>query len=782
MKIENTNLRISDGMYRPVGKPVVHTVMAGCRPLGRLGGRILYSKGTILYLGDIYQSADLHSKVRCAAITGPDEAIVMTDEGAVGVHCVDGTLVVDTAEEAPAVSLVAMAAGTVSTTVEKRTLSGNFTNRDFKAVDADALTGDLSAAYHRLCEAASGAGSAIQPALARYRLFDSKGRLIYTSQPVFLSHPDGAQCAGFTEIYALEGSTVAGYTLDARVWQLDVHIPAVGRDDIPRLDVAVTPLFHPFDKYMSAPFYPLARTSQTDPVARIALPGMSRATSGNYGATIVRESFARMEKLEKHVATIHKPFDGTARTVRVRLTASPDPMADTAEIKRVVASSVATVGREEALLSSPARFCATMVADSGAALMWSGLRALRPRPCSPAVFAGGSLENAEWGAIVAVRFRGNRGVTSSFLSGTGAFRELGAILSYPSSDAEEIGISISKGGKFYTGTFPLTPDASRRHALYMAPGLKKIELQEDKRPLSFNFEDARETLDGVVVFTDRAVPLVYAGHARLGGECRAVAARKLMNQAWDFGRSRFVAATSSALFSLGVSQAGKISVNKISERGVRRADAMTSSDDGTLYMILTAHGEDSGALFSLSPSGNLRELESGVPFVAVAWNSNFSELWALAGDKSCIIYHGNDIYRRDDVVPDSFAGCGETFGICTDGIAELSSEKKVRCRVARQVDFDVASYPAAGRGDGRKVENIRAVYLNIRGKGVEGMACVQALSIDGQSLSTLRSVRISGDCIAPLRLPLVVRLHRRLRLSFAATVGADFCFLPNFNH
>lgn len=766
MEIENTNLRPTDGLYKPVGKPFIHNSLINCIPLGRLGGEILSYKGSELYHGT--RSVDLASDILCAIIRNECEAIVMTAQGPVTVRVDNGNLSVDIHDIPPAVRLVATPGTPVTAAVDKRTLSSDFTERHFKEGDSKAVINDLCAAYCQMCETAAGSGVALQPALARYKLIDNNGRCVFVSPTVFLSHTEGTQCAGYTDLFRHEGTTLQGYTIEARPWHLDIVLPAQARDDIKRLEVTMTPLFHPFDITMHANVFMGLRTAAGDPIARIALPGVSRSTGENYGQSIIREAFARMDELEKPVISIMHPFDGTARTVRVALAMSADPMADTNAIRKIITKNISPADRISSLLSAPNFFSASIVADSGATLMWSGLRALRSPSCSPEIFAAGKGENVTWGATIGVRFRGNKGISKTYLNGSGGFHTLGAILSYPSADAEEMGISINCGGKFYNGTFPLTPDRSGRYAMYMSPKLKAIELQEDKNPLFFSYEDASESLSEYAVFTGTCLTQDVKGYCSLGAECVGAVSRKALNQAWDFGRSRFIAGTKDSILSLAVSRTGEVSVNRLSDNGIRRRDAIVCAG-GNICIL------QGGDIHVLKNSGNLEAFKTGGCYKALAWSSAFSELWALNDDGSCIVFRNGEAYRRNDIAPVSFVNvCGDAFAICAEGIAELAQEESGACRIGRVCHFDIVGFPASARMGDRCAANIRSLILNMRGTSVEGRATVSAVSLDGKREFPVRTVYLSGPCAASVCIPLVIRPYRRLRLSFSAIVSEDF--------
>lgn len=765
-------MRRVDGVYRPVGKPVIHTSMSASTPAGRLGGKILYYNNNRLFCGDNTEGVELDSEVKCVVVQGENEAIAMTAAGPRKIRCTGAGIESETFSAMPPVRLVASAANPVTAYVEKRTLSADFSDSRFSDRDAKTLAADLCAAYRHLCETASSAGIALQPALARYKLIDDKGNTVYVSPTVYLSHADGAQCAGYTELHRVEGKTVAGYTLEAHPWSLDVVLPPTVADNIARLDVAMTPLFHPFDSSLDASIIMSARSSTTDTVARIALPGFFRAPGGKQGASIVREAFARIDSLERRVASIHRPFDGNARSVRISLAPSADPMADTNAIKTALSRPVAATERTAALLDGG--FTAQTVAGSGSALLWSGVTALRPAPPSPEIFAADKGVSSNWTATVAVRFAGNKGVTGLFTATGGMFRDLGAILSYPSADAEEISVCVGSGGKYYGASFPLTPDSSGRTALYMSPDLRPIELPEISAPMTFGYTDASVEMPGVVVFTSADIPLTVKGFHVLVDTCTALVGRQALNQAWDFGRSRFVAATPTAFLSLALAANGTVAVNKLSERGAMRRDAVAVADDGSIYMIFCDNGA-SGGIYKLTCGGRLEVFEIDEKYIALAWNSAFSELWALRHDGSCTVFGPHGAYLRDDIMPSAFicAG-GEAFAICDEGPAELAAEELCDCRIAVEQEYDIAGFSGIMKKDGRRVANVRHLTMNIQGSIAEGEAVVTALRPGGDDSAMLRKVVLSGVCAGPVKIPLLTRLHRRLKLRLDATVGADF--------
>lgn len=755
MKIENTNLRLVDGLLRPVGKPVLHSGLAGSTPLGYLDGQILAFQDNKLYLGSKSEKAELDAAIRCAVIQGSSKALVMTAKGPVEVRASEGTLSVKSRTELPAVHLTAAEGTPVSVDVEKRTLSAAISERRFKDSDAKAIKDDFCDAYCRLCATAAGSGEAIQPALARYRLIDREGNVAFTSPTVFLSLASGPQCAGYKALYRLEGNTLRGYSLEARTWQLEIGIPAANRDDISRLDVYVSPLFHPYDRKSEASIIMTDSGSAAEPVARIALPGNSRATSHTFGESIVRGIFARMDSVEKRVASVHNPFSGTARTILIAPSSCTDPMSDTTAIDKALARAVEPADRIMTMLTAPHRFSAAMVADSGGALMWSGVRALRCAAPSPEFFAAEGDEDEGWTASVGVRFKGSKGVTGVYSGSAGAFTTLGPILSYPSADAEEMYISVSKDGKYYTGTFPLCPDASGRTAFYMAPQLGRIELVEDKGPIIMSFGDASVELPGTVVFSRGTAANEVLAYSRISDECTALLGRRPLNHAWDFGRKRFIAATAKAIYSVALSAAGAVSVNKIADGGAERSDALSPGPQGRPCYV----DSTSGNIYSLNDSGRPELLARGEDYVALAWNEGWQELWALRSSGACTIFGPEGAFMRDDC---SFTSFAARMGLCEAGIAELGNESGGECAIRYTHTLDGG----------------KAVRLLMRGGEVDGYVTLFRTTIDGEREFMLRKVYITGSCHDRLHIPLPKLRHRLLRLELAATVSADFTLKP----
>ena len=79
MEINNTNLRLTDGLYAPVGKTFIHRLLKGYSPAGRLSGELFSHKGSELKLGS--ESQDAGSEILCTYLRKDNEAFLMTPRG-----------------------------------------------------------------------------------------------------------------------------------------------------------------------------------------------------------------------------------------------------------------------------------------------------------------------------------------------------------------------------------------------------------------------------------------------------------------------------------------------------------------------------------------------------------------------------------------------------------------------------------------------------------------------------------------------------------------------------
>lgn len=769
MEINNINLMHDGDALVPSANPLLLSDFKGWTPVATIGGSLLAFKGREIALGSPDNSTNVGAAVSCIVAKNDSTFIAMTGSGAVELS-VKGNVLYTTRPDAsfPAVGMRAVAANRLSATVPRRRLSSGISSGALKKSDEKALTDDFCNAYRRLCSLASSAGSAIQPAIARYRLVGHDGRTLFLSQPVLLLPDGGAQFCDYHAVYSSDGQTVNEYTIEAATWKLALSLRAdnSARQRAARLDVLLTPLFHPFDTDMPSPVLYGRYATATDVFARIALPGRQRglgkAFSQNSQKT-VRDAVARLDRLETCIASVNDPF-AENREITIDIPSQPDPETDAMKIARTLAKPAEKLRRELALTTMPNTFAASLGATSAAAAMWANITAIPFGGFMPSSFATRTVAGQAWKATVAVRFRNGKGVVRTESGTSGAFTALSPLLCYPSPDAVGMTVQIVSGGTVRRGSFALSPDESGRFSIYVSPGLDATELPVVSSEQTFTFPDASEALSPMLAFAPSANPLAIAALTDAPGYVTALAARTSAEQSWEFGRSRFIAATASEIFSAGTSQDfRRISLRTLGHSGVAGDGCICPDGRGGFFAIAD------GSLLRFGSRGTV-VFDPDRRYSSVAWNVRRNELWARTAKGDTLVFEGGStdfVSMRKDLDVSRFAQCGDAACAVSDSGIYLTGEETTGG--LRQIEHRRVIVPS--RYDLCHIDKIR---IDMQASAFDGEIIVEGIATDTSRPWLIKRCAICGSVAGPLVLPLISRPFRALRLTIRATASPDF--------
>lgn len=615
---------------------------AQMRPLTSLnaGGKELtiFSTGTELWLrrGPLTGTAPLVRQLSpvlpapavCAA-GGDGEATLMLEAEDGTRSCVrlatDGMTVRLLADPSgyPSLSLTSQGAGSYQAVMAPRTIPGESLSSmvpDRKT--AAALCDDFADAYCHCAEAALGAGAYIQPALVRYRLLDARGRRLFESAPVLLSRDGLGQSSpsGYIERTLTPDGTAAAHTLSTDGWRPVLGIPAgfaTAAPDVACVEVLVSEQFHPWHPD-AAPAVTIAHRGDSK-LVRVSLPGTG------CGLTVITEeasrlrltlAAARMDMIEHCAARI--ALSGGDTAARSITTAVCPPAAGVAGSVRRMDAALATRPQVPALplLTWPNRLWARHVACDAGIIAWADLAGLRfggYPPCSMAISR--SAATGHWRMGVSVTFAGGTEKTVTEEEGTGNPPSLlSPVLCYPAADAVEMRVQLVHGTSTFDRRFALTPDPSGRIAIYISPGFAPVDLSQGKMKL-FEVETsvnvAHAYADATAISSpDSPCEATAVARTGTGAPVTGIAATGSGNQAWDFGRHRFVLGSADGLYSLAVSH-GRHSMRRIYPQGLQRGDALASAGSHGVYALLTGDGGSGGAtLVNIASSGRVKILDS----------------------------------------------------------------------------------------------------------------------------------------------------------------------------
>lgn len=753
---------------RPVGQASAVNLPAGWDVLRTWNNEAIVTKGLsigVLRGGKVDECGErLPGEARCALPAG-ERLLVMCSEGAA---YYDGERLEEATRDYPAASLCGVDDVELSVTVGARQLSQSYTGGTLAKRDADALTADMGDAYCRLCGEAAGQGVFLQPVLARYRLVDSCGRELFMSPPVLLMHSEGAQCCGSAALTSADRMVVDSYNLTAKSYHVELMLPAEDVAEVSRMEVLMTPLFHPYDEGMKGSAV-LGRVSgASDDFVRVGLAGRQHGLGTVYrnnAARIIMNAIARIEQLEERVAVVERPFGGEARRIALNIAIEADPREDTRKIKRAMARAVKSRSHTATMLSRPHRLTAGCAATSSGAVAWGNVGCRRYCGYNPAIFAS-AVGDGAWRTLATVEFAPGKGVKRSD-SGDGLSpQRLGPVLCYPAPDARRLTVISYHNGTNHKQTFELTGEASGRYAVYISPTMKPMELPACSPTVTVDIaDDEGLSFESTVAYSSVEQPLDMIALSDTGSSVVAIAGRAGSDHSWDFGRSRFTLGCRSGVYSAGVSLAtGATGLRSILSRGIERPDAMATGPDGEVYVV-------HDGIVLVPRSGAMRRISSDAAITALGYNDRQDELWGLRDDGNATIF-----CRRADWgsynhtgAPAKGLAMGDNFRFTGYGaVYDPNEPADEACPIGLTL---------RGQFDGRYgMVKADRVQMAAQGSAIDLYIDINGQNVGGGRPFTLRSLELHGSLAGPIAAGMPRRPVRALEMKIEGRVSRDFTF------
>lgn len=752
------NLRLAEGRGRHARMEAVPACAvlssgAGLTPLCSIGSYLVGADAEN-YLIALDVNADsasptgvhLPGEALCAVASAPGETTVMTTDGPARVVADAGgsVRVYDESASYPPVSLRAVQVGAVSAQVPRRKLSATFASEQkLSAADASGLLDDYRNAYLRLAADAAANAAFLQPVLARYRLLDSYGMVLFTSPAVILSLPCVTQCAGPAEVMCdpVDGYASA-YDMVLNTWRIEVGIPAQPATRVAAVQVLVSPQFHPLGGGSGVCNLVREGGGYT---ARVVLPGVSAGIGVSRSGTeaTVMAAVARMDSIAVPALRINNPFTGAARSVEVAFTPEVDADATAKSLRAALEGSCPYTEYEKVLLSAPHRFTAMCGATDGISTVWGSPSVFRFGGWHPAIFASNYADES-WSAVVTVRFANGHRVTRLYGGTTGAPTTLGPVMSYPSPDAVSMSISISSGAKVRRFDCLLTPDASGCQSVFVAPDGKPI-VPEETEIIDFD-EECDDTVDlpGIIAVAPAHSPLAVRACLHSGcGMVRAMAASPGSEQSWEVGRSRFLAACAGGIVSVSAPSDGKgrMSVRIVDPRGVERTDALAAGIDRVYVLVSDSAGY---VPLAINGRGRCEAIAATADYQALCVDRNRNEVWLLHSGGDCDVIGARGMYVRRGQVPTAFrmAG-GSCYGIMAAGLLRVGVENT-------SAAVPVAYSNTISADDGAGLWMLRGMRANMESTGLLARLDVSATRFDGSERLLLLGRFINGEVRSPI--------------------------------
>lgn len=610
-------------------RPVAHTTDS--KPLIILGSNTILANGSTLNIehpdGTITPGTALPSAPLCA-FNNSDDAIVMTSQGAYRLCLDDDTLTATPLRSKyPDITLSAIDAGPLQTSVAARQLSQTYNGDTLTTRDSTAITTDLVNAYLAIASQASAGGLMLQPVLARYRLRADDGTLLFTSAPILLCHPDGAQCADAIKLYSDDRQTVNAYTLKLSAWQLQAHIPTAATD-VATLEIYMTPPFHPYRSTAPATLSLGRGANANDPFIYATLPGAHRAinSSNSFAAELtLRSAIARLDDLESCVGIITDPFGSNAGTVDIAIATDSDAAAVGRTLDTALKSRVTTSDYRDVMLAQPHSFTAKVCSGGSGVIAWGDILVNRYIGHGAAAFAADSSDKP-WNATIRVRFADGSVVIRSDSYTTGAPSKFQPILSYPAPDAVEMTIVAYYGNANHKLTVALKPDISRRCAVYINPTLKPFTLPEASSAQIIDGTNRSIPMPDIIAFADSTAPLTICTRTDIAASPRIIIHPGGAQLAWEYGRTRFIAISDNEILSCAVNMSARTATSRclLSHHGTATPCACC----GAPGEVFASFGNDI-YIINNSRATNIKTTDS---CHGLGYNATRDELWCLDSD------------------------------------------------------------------------------------------------------------------------------------------------------
>lgn len=748
------------GVLVPAGVPKI-VAPTGYMPIVADGDYLLASRGNTIYAfctrgeaGEPREVTTLAQPARCGLRAGGN-IWIMTEEGAVRLKAMGAGnyAVAEAPVQWPGVTLT----GVRSHTVEAEVMAG----------DIGTLGARLCDAYAELDRQAAATGTLLQPVVARVRIVDGEGRTLHVGPPVLVSGPKGAQLCGQIRLET-DGTgderTTRARMLDAEVWQMRVSIadtlPSPWRELAARLEVEITPQFHPYDR-AARPIVASVRESANGDIL-VTMPGCTRGLAGGDTASSearLRAVTERFDALASVVASIPHPYVGGADTT---LSVSRRELdAEVEAVERALLSAPATKSYDEVAVGIPHAFTATSGAANASTVLWADARAVPFGGYDAAWFAT-SRGTRSWLGSVAVEFADGSRVVST-CSGRDNPTVLSPMLSYPLPSAVRLTISVHADGDARPAVVSVTlrPDATGTRAVWTADDLQPVPLT-----------DFTAYQPPVAIAGSTSGPLLVAAKAEVANTATAaIPAPAIVTAVAPVGCSSatrdnqpahfYVATTSAINVVTATAGAGALSAAHLADGGVDGSRALIAAGE-------CAYALSDGNILKLK-NMNVETVASGLEGIALSHDSRNGEIMVINPDDNECVHlltrHKMMRYHTSLVASGAVTG---TFAVTAEGIADLAQR-----RVGAQTHI---AWRTRYMPDNAGPVALKKVEWQAKGSDVHlTMSTERTWLTDGvANPGVLASAKVDGRLLSPVAMPLNTHAVREVALHVTGTVSPDF--------
>lgn len=668
----------------------------------------------------------------------------------------------------PALQLTAAAAGTVTATVGARTLDYDSLNQTQLTRDKAAqLSGDLLAAYQDCVEAALASGAYLQPALAAYRLLDSKGRVLYESRPVLLARDMDFESkgGGYREVSVDTDGKLQSYSVELEAWRPMLTVPegfTEAAPDVARVEIRLGEQFHPY--HPDGAWAARRASHGSFRGVAVALPGHYRGLSKDR-ASLTRHllegasgAFGQMAHCAGGMST-----EGLTGSAELRGMAAPADHTAAGSVRRLEKAIREAGGSRKMDFPGCGRLWARTSAHDAGRILWGNLRKLRAEAPTPGSLAvEWSTESTKhWRANVTVKFRGGSERVVTEYSGTGPYpTKLSPFLSFGDPEATEMRVQILCGIKIFDRRFALKADPKSLTACYMDENLAAIDCTATQAGLfevETEYNPGRAFPGGVAVAEGEDARTVMCSGTCGSAAVKEIAAGMNGHQAWEFGRHRFTALTEEGLFAI---TAGEKSLS-IRQIWAGSAEHLAGAGSEGTYSLCGKR------LLRVGASGTVSTMETPAEGLYLCHAGSRRQL--IAG--SWIYDMERDFFYSNPALAGS-TGCYSTDGEAL--IVSGSAQKLLVAGADTQQDLVEIEWEAVREHPGG-MQRPRRLRADISSSFAEIVVEMHELSSDG-SETPMGSWSITGNVRGPISLRVNPRraTQGRIKLSMRGTVNQDF--------
>lgn len=662
------------------GRPIALVQLRGTKVL-------IYLSGKRLKFIDTATDADynpleiddfvLDSQYRC--LTYANETLtVMTDDRPVILKFDDATACFKEIDfrSMPVFSLVTKRLADCSTRIPGRRLSREYPAGDtaLDSSDLSHISADMRKAYLDCSRMARISGGFIAARFCRYRLVNRDGDNLYVAPPVLLGADDADRLTAPVSFLSYDRRNLEPLDINLPFWQpqlvFNCHIPDDFQEFVDHIEIDMTPGFHPYSADDSASAAIVSDTTGNG-FLNVTAPGAWRSASAANGIgaenTII-QTLGRIDSLWSTVSAFRIDRSTDSRIIHCNDRRS---VADECSaLDAALADEPIYTDPTLQAISMPHSFTAGCVSSSAGVELWGDLDIRRFDGYQAQAMASELAGSGAWHAAVTVGF-GDSGEQVVAVSQGSAYAPLkfNPLLLYPSPDARSMTIMVSAAGEVRSRTFPLSPDPSRRWAVYVSPGLKPVELTATSSP--FIVPDAKRLpfrLPSSMCITkcprDSSIRSPIAVTSVGDGIIKAIYPCARRNSGWEYNTRRFSVFTTAGILTAAYASSN-IKTALIDNAAVVSADCV-STMDGRLFAVAGNRLLDVRATAT-------RTLLDNIDACSIACCAAYAEIWLGGSDGAISVVNARDMSSFTRSERDLGASVGK-FAEIAGRLVDLSKE------------------------------------------------------------------------------------------------------------